>query len=69
MGLWDGNRLTENRLVAKGQEAATRWVGISRCKLSYKQWMNNKDLLHSRGNYIQYPIINHMEKDKNNNIC
>ena len=38
--------------------------GISRFKPSYKEWTNNKDLLHSTGIYIQYPIINHMEKDK-----
>ena len=38
--------------------------GISICKPPYKEWTNNKDLLYGTGNYIQYPIINHMEKDK-----
>ena len=28
--------------------------GISRCKLLYIEWINNKGLLHSTGNYIQY---------------
>ena len=32
--------------------------GISRCKLSYIEWINNKILLQSTGNYIQYPVIN-----------
>ena len=32
--------------------------GISRCKLLYIEWINNKDLLYSTGNYIQYPVIN-----------
>ena len=38
-------------------------VGISRCKWLYREWMNNKVLLHSTGNYIQYPEINHNGKE------
>ena len=30
--------------------------GISRCKLVYIEWVNNKFLLYSPGNYIQYSI-------------
>ena len=39
--------------------------GISRCKLLilYTGWINNKVLLHSTGNYIQYPGINHNGKE------
>ena len=33
--------------------------GISRCKLIYIGWINNKVLLYSTGNYIPYPVINH----------
>ena len=33
--------------------------GISRCKLLHIEWINNKVLLYSTGNYIQYPVINH----------
>ena len=36
-----------------------REFGINRRKLS--EWINNKVLLHSIGNYIQYPVINRME--------
>ena len=32
--------------------------GIGRCKLFYIEWINNKVLLYSTGNYIQYPVIN-----------
>ena len=32
---------------------------VSRCKLLYTGWINNKVLLYSTGNYIQYPVINH----------
>ena len=62
------NRLTdiENRLlVAKGEggRGGKDWeFGISRCKLVYIGWMNNKVLLYSTGNYIQYPVINHNGK-------
>ena len=38
--------------------------GISRCKLGYVGWINNKVLLYSRGNYIQYPEINYNGKSK-----
>ena len=38
-------------------------VGISRCKLLYIEWINNKVLLYSTGNYIQYPVINHNGKE------
>ena len=32
--------------------------GISRYKLLHIEWMNNKVLLHSTGNYFKYPVIN-----------
>ena len=38
-------------------------LGISRCKLLYIGWINNKVLLCSTGNYIQYPVINHNGKE------
>ena len=37
--------------------------GISRCKLSYIGWKNNKVLLYSTGNYSQYSVINHNGKE------
>ena len=37
-------------------------IGISRCKLLYKGWINNKVQLYSTGNNIQYPVINHNGK-------
>ena len=37
--------------------------GISRCKLLYIEWINNKVLLYSIGNYTQYPVINHNGKE------
>ena len=37
--------------------------GVSRCRLLYIGWINNKVLLYSTGNYIQYPVINHNGKE------
>ena len=37
--------------------------GTSRCKLLYTEWVNNKVLLYSTGNCIQYPVINHNGKE------
>ena len=57
---------TENRLVVAKQgvgEGKDREFGISRCKLVYIGWINNKVLLYSTGNYIQYPVINHKGKE------
>ena len=37
--------------------------GVSRYKLLYIEWIKNKVLLYSTGNYIQYPVINHNGKE------
>ena len=52
-------------MAAKGEGlgGGMEWeVGVSRCKLLYRGWINNKVLLYSTGNYIQYPMINHNGK-------
>ena len=52
-------------MVAKGgmgREEKDWEFGISRGKLLYIGWINNKVLLYSIGNYIQYPVINHNGK-------
>ena len=38
-------------------------VGVSRCKILYIEWINNKALLYTTGNYIQYLVINHNGKE------
>ena len=56
----------ENRLVVAeggGVGGGKYWeFGISRHKLLYTIWTNNKVLLYSTGNYSQYPVINHNGK-------
>ena len=37
--------------------------GMSRCNLLSIEWINNKVLLYSTGNYSQYPVINHNGKE------
>ena len=70
--VWNRNRLTdiENRLVVARGEGGMNWdLGISRCKLQYTEWINNKVLRDSTGNYIQYPGINHNEKNMQKCVC
>ena len=54
---------TENRLLAaKAEEFGGKreWeAGVSRSKSVYILWINNKVLLYSTENYLQYPMINH----------
>ena len=40
-----------------------REFGVGRCKLLPLEWINNKVLLQSTGNYTQYPVINHNGKE------
>ena len=61
------NRFTdiENRLVvARGRGFGGGKIGSLRLgdKLLCVGWVNNKVLLYSRGNCIQYPVINHNGK-------
>ena len=51
---------------SRGREGTAWGFGISRCKLLSIEWINNKFLLYSTGNYIQYPVINHEKNMKNN---
>ena len=45
-------------------EGGTDWeFGISRYKLLYIGWLDNKVLLYSTGNHIQYPGINHKGRE------
>ena len=41
---------------------------ISRCKLLYIGWINNKVLLDSTRNYIEYPVINYNVKEYKKNV-
>ena len=53
-------------MVAKGEgsRGGKDWeFGIGRGKLLYIGWINNKVLVYSTGNYIQYPVINHNGKE------
>ena len=48
----------------KKKELALEWeFGISRGKLLYIEWINNKVILYKTGNYIQYSVTNHNGKE------
>ena len=56
-------------MVAKGEGGGggKNWeFGISKCKLLHIEWINNKVLLYSTENYIQYPMIIHNGKEYKN---
>ena len=58
--------IANRHMVAKGEVGWGRkdWeFGISKCKLLYIGLVNNKVLLHSTGNCIQYAMINHNGKE------
>ena len=48
-------------MVAEGERSRGRidWeFDMTRCKLVYREWINNKVLLYSIGNCIPYPVVN-----------
>ena len=48
----------------RGCGARKHWAFMmSRQKLLYTEWINNKVLLYSTGNYIQYLMTNHEETE------
>ena len=56
-------------MVAEQVKRGTDWESlVSRYKLLYTEWINDKVLLYSTGNYLQYSVINHSEREcfKNN---
>ena len=53
-------------------EARTGRLGLTVCRLFYIGWINNKVLLYTTGNYIQYLVTNHNEKEHiciNKSLC
>ena len=43
--------------------------GVGRCKLLHLELINNKILMNSTGNSIEYPVIDHNGKEyKNKNV-
>ena len=61
--IWLKRTYLRNRNREKRRGGTDRESGISKCKLFHVGWINNKVLLQSTGNYIQYPVINHDGKE------
>ena len=54
----------------RGEGKGRTWESvISSCRLWHIGWINNKVLLYSSGNSIQYPVINHHGKKKYKEEC
>ena len=47
----------------RGRGMDWKGVGVGRCKLLHLEWINNKVLMYTTGNYIEYPVINHNGKE------
>jgi len=52
-----------NRYTCQNHAKSIWEFEISRCKLLYIGWINNKVLVWSTGNYIQYFVISHHGKE------
>lgn len=60
-----GHREQTGDCPEEGAGGEMEWeVGISRCELSYTEWINNKVLMYSTENYIQYLMIKHSRKEQ-----
>ena len=65
--LWNRHTDIENKFVVTKGEGSRGGkdseFGISRYKLVYIGWIDNRVLLYSTENWSQYPVINHNEKE------
>ena len=52
-----------------GKSRQTGILGLADATFIYRMVINNKVLLHTTGNYVQYLMINHMEKNVEKNAC
>ena len=53
----------KNRLVVWRRAGWTKSLGLIECKPLHLEWIENKVLVYSIGNYTQYPVINHNGKE------
>ena len=60
------NHRHKRLVLAKGERVEGEMkleIGVSRYQLLFMEWINNKVLLYSTENHIQYPMINQKEKN------
>ena len=59
-----------NGCQGTGAGEGMEWeVGVSRCKLLYVEWINNKILLYNTENYIQYLMIKYNGENIFKRMC
>ena len=62
--IYETETYSETQRTDKGDEGGMNWEsGVSRYKLLYIVWINNKVLWYSTRNSIQHPVINHNGKE------
>ena len=60
---------TDLWLLSRRARGGKYWeFRISRCRLLYIIWINNKVQLYTTGNCVQYLVISTMEKNRKKNI-
>ena len=59
--VWKYVNINVSDITKKQQQQQQKKTDSS--KLLYVEWINNKVLPYSTGNYIQYPVINHNGKE------
>ena len=60
---WTQGRREQTSVCQGGRSWGRAGLGVWGYKLLYVEWINNKVLPYSTGNYIQYPVINHNGKE------
>ena len=60
---WTQGRREQTSVCQGGRRWGRAGLGVWGYKLLYVEWINNKVLPYSTGNYIQYPVINHNGKE------
>ena len=60
------HRQQESCVCQRGREGSgIDWeFGVNRCKLLHLEWIDNKVLLYSTGNYIQSPVMENDDKKR-----
>ena len=62
--MWHRILERKQKVPSGGCGGGMEWeAGVSRCTPLYAEWIHNKVLLYSTGNYSQYPVINHNGKE------
>ena len=66
--VWSSSWFCAGVTKLRGSARSKLEFAISKCKLLYTGWINNKILLNGTGNYILYPVTNRNGKEYEKNV-